>query len=339
MTDILELVADFAPTSAMSEWTVADQDTVLAAIIDDAEPVSPSIRIPLAITTPRRRRHRVGIAASVVALTAVAAAVVAIVAGGGGSGGGNAPTHQPTGRNRFWNPPPGLSDQALPNGKYSYRVIDMLARFPGRTLITGVDRSYVATNGVVVSFRSGNDTGCYRFPVVYRGLSEPTKAFFATLPTDPDKLNEYLRSHVSGSTSRDEAVFVAVGEALRTADALASPKLRAAFLAVLSRTPGVTVFEGQRDDLNHPAIRADFVDQANRPGEVQSLYFDPTTFQLTEEGGGTNGQPTTGKEQFPPYTSHPKPGVDPVRLRHRGGQVMRTEQVVGSIPECRHPKP
>ena len=157
------------------------------------------------------------------------------------------------------------------------------------------------------------------------------------MPTDPDKLNKYMRSHVTGSTSRDEAVFVAVGDALRIADGLASPKLRAAFLAVLSRTPGVTLFEGQRDDLNHPAIRADFVDQANRPGEVQSLYFDPTTFQLTEMGGGTNGQPTHGPENYPPYDAHPKPGVDPVRLGHRGGEVMRTEQVVDSAPECHDP--
>ena len=71
MADIDAIVRTYAP-SELPEWTAQRQDDVLAAIIDDAPSAPPSVRIPIAFTAPRRRRHRIGIAASVVALTAVA---------------------------------------------------------------------------------------------------------------------------------------------------------------------------------------------------------------------------------------------------------------------------
>lgn len=98
--------------------------------------------------------------------------------------------------------------------------------------------------------------------------------FLMSLPTDPDALSDYLRSHVHGSNSQDEAVFSAVREMLL--DGLPQPALRAAALRVLENTPHVTAKSGP-DSLGRRAIVVTFDDQSTRPDETQSLYFDPDT--------------------------------------------------------------
>jgi hypothetical protein len=336
MSDIDSLVRAYAPDE-LPEWTPERRDDVLAAIIRESGADPAAVRIPLTSTVAHRRRRHGGIVASVAALTAAAAAIAAVVLDDGDS----TPRQVPSGGSAAWDPPAGLSDRSLPDGKYSYRVFEQIELNAAGDPVPGaqdamVDRNYVAGNGDIVSFRTGSQEGCQRFPVGGSADFEmPSRAFLDGLPTDPDRLEEYLRGHVQGSSSLDEAVFVAVSDALRTADGLASPKLRAAMLAVLSRTPGVTVFEGQRDYLGRPAIRADFVDQAIRPGEVHSLYFDPATFQLTEERFGSNGEPTSYDGPSPAYTAHAEPGTDPVQLDTPAFvTVMRSEQVVDSVPDC-----
>ena len=92
-------------------------------------------------------------------------------------------------------------------------------------------------------------------------------------------------------------------------------------LAVLSRTPGVRVFLRQHDYLQRPAIRADFVDQRIRPGEIHSYFFDPTSFRFLEESNSQNSQPSTYNRPTPGYTAAaPSTADDPTQL-HRTGYV------------------
>ncbi|MDT4936082.1 MAG: hypothetical protein QOK11_3974, partial [Pseudonocardiales bacterium] len=88
----------------------------------------------------------------------------------------------------------------------------------------------------------------------------------------PADLDSYLRAHVSGSTSKDEAVFTAVGDMLR--GGLAPAHLRAAAIRVLEHTGHVTATSAL-DTLGRPAIQITFADAASRPGEDQALLFDP----------------------------------------------------------------
>jgi hypothetical protein len=164
-------------------------------------------------------------------------------------------------------------------------------------------------------------------------MSEPSRAFLAGLPTNVDQLADYLRGHVSGSTSRDEAVFVAVGDALRTGDLLATSQLRAALFGVLGTTSGVTVHPDEPDYLGRPATRVDFVDERNRPGEVQSLYFDPHTYQLLEERDAASGQSIPSNQPSPGYDDPPAGTGTPGQLIGAAYvDVMVEERVVGSIP-------
>ncbi|PZS37003.1 MAG: hypothetical protein DLM58_00360 [Pseudonocardiales bacterium] len=108
----------------------------------------------------------------------------------------------------------------------------------------------------------------------------------AALPTDTDGLQRYLLSHVCGSSSRDEAMFVGVADMLR--GDYAPTALRVAAIHVLERTGHVTTHQSQ-DAQGHPALQVDFIDHSIRAGETQSLFFDPNTSALLQEqinGGG-----------------------------------------------------
>jgi hypothetical protein len=115
-------------------------------------------------------------------------------------------------------------------------------------------------------------------------FDEPTPAFLATYPTNPDALNSFLRAHVHGSTSTDEAVFVAVGDMLRTQ--LPSPALRAAGFRVLAMTGHVRVTPDASDAKGRSTVRVDFT---GRRGSTESLYFDPATSRITEEADSADG--------------------------------------------------
>lgn len=101
----------------------------------------------------------------------------------------------------------------------------------------------------------------------------------ATLPTDPVALEEHLRATVTGSTSPDEAVFVAVGDMLR--GEAAPPALRSAALQVLGRTPHVTTSETTRD--GRPVVEVTFRDDDRRRGVAQTEVFDTATASIVAE--------------------------------------------------------
>jgi hypothetical protein len=336
MTDILESLAEYAPRGD-AEWNLARQDSVLQSILGRPSEAPAGVEIPLQLQfrPPRRRRRVSALVASAAALTAAASAIVAITLHGGGGG-------QMLAVGAAWDPPAGLSDQApIDTGKYSLLTIDQIQLDAGGNPVADArasmtDRSYIAPNGTITSTRTGSQNGCFDFKDDRPGNFErPTEAFLAGLPTDVGALETYLRSHVSGSSSLDEAVFVAVGDVLRTGTDLASPKLKAAMLAVLSRTGGVVLHDGVQDYLGRPAIRADFVNQAIRPGVVESLFFDPTTFAMVEQGDLSNGQPTNYNGPSPAYTSHAGPGVDPDQLGGPGFvSVVTHDSIVDSMPGC-----
>ena len=97
----------------------------------------------------------------------------------------------------------------------------------------------------------------------------------------------------------------------------------------------ITVHTGVHDFRNRPAVRVDFVDQTQRPGELSSLYFDPATFQLLEERDGSSGAATTYSGPSPAW-SGPLPGGEPATHDELGGQatvsVMTQEKVVDRLP-------
>ncbi len=318
-------------------YAAARRGAVAGGVEDSSDPDQPVALITDRRATQHRRRYLVPVAAGI-ALVAAAGVVVAVVASKSGSSDGYSAPAGSLGQT--FDPPSGLSNKAIGPSQYSYRVLrQMQVDASGKPEVHDdsamVDRSYVAPNGDILSFRTGSQHGCMQFP--QSGSADfgmPSAAFFRGMPTDVGKLTTYLRNHVQGSSSRDEAVFVAVSDALRTSGGLASPRLRAAMVGALSRTPGVLVHLNQRDYLDRPAIRADFVDQRIRAGEIHSLYFDPTTFALLEERQGSNGQSTAEPTSSPGY-NQPAPRRDLSTDVISGPafvDVMVTDKVVGKLP-------
>jgi hypothetical protein len=111
---------------------------------------------------------------------------------------------------------------------------------------------------------------------------DPTPAYLASLPTDPSQLGSYLQSHVTGSSSKDQAIYVAVGDLMRPG--YASPALSSALIQVLESTANVTA-ETTTDRTGRPAVKVTFTDPTGLNGP-DSLLFDPTNSALIEEQEG-----------------------------------------------------
>lgn len=123
----------------------------------------------------------------------------------------------------------------------------------------------------------------YIFPPTW-GWMRPDYA--ATMPAEPHLLDAFLRARILGSSSPDEAVFVAVGDML--GQEAADPELRAAAIGVLGLNPHVTV-ERTRDPEGRDALKATFTDETTRPGTRQYLYLSPDTGALLGQGFEGNG--------------------------------------------------
>ncbi|WP_460603458.1 hypothetical protein [Jatrophihabitans fulvus] len=230
-------------------------------------------------------------------------------------------------------------------GQYGRIVSDVFTVRDGRLVATGErSQDWIAPDGTVWSYRTGGTGGpeCFRFPLDGApGTSSPTRSWFDGLPTDPAALDRWLRSHVSGSTSRDEAVFVAVGDMLRDGGPLASSRLRASLVSVLSRTGGVTVHRAVTGPDGRAAVRADFVDQDKRPGELRSLYFAPGSFELVAETSARTGGPRTATGGSPAYSSPPRAGATardlPVSALSGGStsRVAVVDTLPADVKDCR----
>jgi len=153
--------------------------------------------------------------------------------------------------------------------------------------------SWTGADGSI--WRMDTDAGrvqYFRFPTGGDDTAAPSPAYLASLPTDPAALGAYLRANVSGSTSADEAVFTAVGDMLR--GGFAPPALRVAALTVLKGTPHVALGPATVDGQGRPVVELDFVDQGNRPDQVQALYFSTETAEIVQESQRAPGFAFTG---------------------------------------------
>lgn len=297
----------------------------------------------------RRRRLALAVPLSVVALVALMVGIVVVVMpsdqNGGPAGGGT----------------PFVADSLAPTprvgaGEYAYRVTEYYRVSADGTAQAGGTAAAGGGSGWAEPERqqlwtapdgeqwqldtSGGNTQCSHWhgPAHDVGFEEPTQAFFDQMPTNEMQLNDYLRGHVQGSTSQDEAIFVAAADSLRTADLLASSRLRAAWVEVMSHASRITVHSGVRDYLNRPAVRVDFVDQTQRPGELNSLYFDPATFQLLEERDGSSGAPDSFSGPSPAW-SGPLPSNEATTTGDEltgpaHVSVVTDEKVVDQLPDA-----
>lgn len=97
----------------------------------------------------------------------------------------------------------------------------------------------------------------------------------AGLPTDADDVATWLRDNTSGSNSADEAVFVGVGDMLRTGYVPAG--VARAAIEVLGRLPEV------RTETTGSQVKVIFDDPGTRDGN-HYVIFDTDTADVIEEG-------------------------------------------------------
>lgn len=320
--DPLERLAAYRPSSAQlaPEWS------------------PPAVRARIMAAQPggtlswRPRRPRRAVSAAVLSAAAVVALIAGILfavvrpAGQPGGVGAGAPLSLTATRNT----PVVGSGQFAQRSMTSYSI-----SADGTASTTAQGTVWASADGALWMNGTVSAAGCVHFPAPSAAdFQTPTAAFFDQLPTAPNSLESYMRAHVSGSSSQDEALFVATGDMLRNTDLLASAQLRAAAVDVLSGISGITVHSATTDYLGRPAVRVDWTNQALRPGEVSSLYFDPATFQLLEERTGPSGASSTYSGPSPAYSAHesgasapPDQLADPATMT-----VMTSESVVDSVP-------
>ena len=253
-----------------AEWPAERRAAVLAAVLDDSQPLRMT-----PVARPRRRfLAPVAASIAVVAVAGVSAVVLA-----------NGDSHGPA--------PAGVRPTAasgpLTPHQYAYSVSSSYVLRHSTFVRVERDRNWVAPSGRTYSARQGQQNGCWNFaPPQEPAFAAPNQRWLASLPTAVSTLERYMRAHVSGSTSGDEAVFVAVGDTLRVTSGLVLPELRAAFLGVLERTAHVRVHRSARTPDGRQAIRVDFVDPRHRPNQIQSIYLDPDDAAMIAEASGTH---------------------------------------------------
>jgi hypothetical protein len=283
--DPLEMLASYRPTEDQlnQDWPAVQRTAMRQRIGTSARPTGIKARF-----TPPVRRHRKPWPALAGLVGAAAAALLAVQLMQPSAG----PRRHPGAGGTHGQP--GVQLAALQRLAVAAQATPADVVHPGqfRHLISSqsnglVVESWTAYNGDTWQRREERDGSqgtptveYWRLPHTYDGLNGPSPRFLATLPTDPDQLQSYLLSHVCGSSSRDEAVFVGIGDMLR--GDFASTALRVAAIRVLERTAHITTHQA-RDTLGHSVLQVDFIDPAIRPGETQSLLFDPNTAMVRQE--------------------------------------------------------
>jgi hypothetical protein len=154
------------------------------------------------------------------------------------------------------------------------------------------------------------------FPVFKH--ASPTRAEFATWPTNPAKLRVLLLHPDGMPTSEAEIVGPGVTETANDLvfdgatewlwNPLLSPALRAAMYKVLAETPGVEVKTGTKDSIGRPAI--EISRQDNVSGTWNTTFESPATGAVLEQdftyAGNSVYLSVTGYATLPPnpYTGH-----------------------------------
>jgi hypothetical protein len=289
MNDVLNGLVALRPdaTTIDRAWTPQQQSDTLAAVL--AQGQGPAARDHRLTRPPRHvRRRRLAIGAMILAVAAAAVSLQVVLPRS--SPGGATPAAAEALEGLAITAAASDPVDAAGPGQFRHLVVQTWqAAMPDRQVpeTWQTFESWTASDGRSWRHNYGHESTGHKIDqtLAFAPGGDQTfsasPAFLAGLPTDAGRLRHYLRSHASGSSSRDEAVFVAVGDLLRTG--LAPPKLRVAAIRVLERTPHVTIGTTHADALGRSVIRFDFVDNGKRTNEIQSLLFDSTTAALAEE--------------------------------------------------------
>jgi hypothetical protein len=170
-------------------------------------------------------------------------------------------------------------------GQFRYSVVaqrSVMEATDGRTTESSRIESWVAADGrrwERSAFSGG--VGLDFFPApTGDSVNYPSAQALANLPRDPNELVQYLLRRVSGSSSREEAVFVALTDLLRSG--IPDAQLRASLLRAIGLLPDVGVDEHATDALGRPAVALTWT-RPDPNGSDQSVLFDRVTTRVLEE--------------------------------------------------------
>lgn len=301
--DVMDQLAKFRPDaeSLDEQWPPARRAELAGSIRRGDQGVNARLRHRPAPQQKRSRRRRL-VAASALAAAALVAAVVAPTLLPNGAPGGASPAAAAALERLARVAANTPADIAGP-GEFVHTVVrnhqvgvfldnppndktrDIDDRYESWTASGGEfwrHDSSVAKAGDGTVLHRGKDT--LFFPArsgAADRFGEASSPYGSPLPTDADELQTYLRAHVHGSNSKDEAMFLALGDVLRSTTAPAA--LRSAALTVLARVDHVTLGTSTEDSQGRRVQEFVFADDSIRAGVVQRFFVDPRTAQLIEE--------------------------------------------------------
>ncbi|MFE4973249.1 CU044_5270 family protein [Kitasatospora sp. NPDC056651] len=112
-------------------------------------------------------------------------------------------------------------------------------------------------------------------------IGDPTHAYVASLPTDPDALLKLIRDETrggaGGAEGRDQRAFTAIGDLL--AETWAPPQVGAALYRAAERIPGVTVVPSATDAAGREGVAV----ARTAHGRQTQWVFDRTTYAFLGE--------------------------------------------------------
>jgi hypothetical protein len=168
---------------------------------------------------------------------------------------------------------------------------------------------WIAADGTVWSRKTGpsGQVDRARFaPETGSGQGTYSRAYLAGLPADPEQLYKRLRKDATGSSSEDEAVFVAVGDMLRTQ--VAAPVLRAAAINALGFLP-VDITRGARTTTGAEGVLIS-MERPNQKGTEALLVDEHGSAVIEERHTHRYDQPAT------PLTSRSVASTSTVLISH-----------------------
>lgn len=271
--DVIEQLAAYRPSESDLDFVfpAASREVLLHRSMASA-------RVRVAPVRGRRNMRGMGIAAAVGLVTAALITVQAVLPGGtpGGSPRASAAVLELLATKAGAAP----ADIIRP-GQFRH-LVETDVEGGGKRVL----ESWTSSDGHIWRRDSqGDNVRYYQFPPApLFGVGTPTLSPQGLDPitTDPTALNRYLRSRVQGSNTADEAVFVVLGDIIRTG--FAPPALRAAAIRVLEMTPHVKAV-ATNDAKGKPSVEVTYYDPAFGHAP-QSLFFDPATSVLLEQTDG-----------------------------------------------------
>ncbi|MFI5770438.1 CU044_5270 family protein [Streptomyces sp. NPDC051658] len=109
-------------------------------------------------------------------------------------------------------------------------------------------------------------------------VGNPTHAYVASLPTDPDALLKLIRDESRGQgQDPDQRAFTAIGDLL--AETWAPPRVGAALYRAAAKIPGVTVIHAAHDGTGREGVAV----ARTAHGEQTQWVFDRTTYAFLGE--------------------------------------------------------